>query len=98
MYLELNKLNIPVKYNKAFKDKLIGMMFKKRKEKILYCFSNCNIIHTFFMFQNIDAIMTDKNNKILYYYNNLKPNKIILPKRNVYYTYEISHGLLDIKK
>lgn len=98
MYLELNKLNIPVKYNKSFKDKLIGMMFKKKKEKILYCFPNCNSIHTFFMFQNIDVIMTDKNNKILYYYNNLKPNKIVLPKKNVYYTYEISNGFLDIKK
>ena len=41
-----------------------------------------------FMFINIDVYMTDNNNKILYIYKNLKPNKIILPKKNVYYTYE----------
>ena len=98
MYLDLNKLNIPIKYNHSFKDKLIGMMFKKKKENILYCFPNCNSIHTFFMFQNIDVIMTDKNNKVLYHYTNVKPNRIILPKKNVYYTYEISHGFLNIKK
>ncbi len=40
------------------------------------------------MFQPIDVIMTDVNHKILYLYSNLKPCKIILPKKNVYYTYE----------
>ena len=44
------------------------------------------------MFQNIDVIMTDKTNKILYTYENIKPNRIILPKKNVYYTYEFSHN------
>jgi len=41
------------------------------------------------MFKNIDIIMTNKNNKILYTYYNLKPWRIILPKKNVYYTYEL---------
>lgn len=58
-------------------------------------FPNCNSIHTFFMFSNIDVIMTDKNNNVLYIYRNLKPWKLILPKKNVYYTYELPGGTLS---
>ena len=60
----------------------------KRKINVILCFPRCNSIHTMFMFINIDVYMTDKNNKVLHIYKNLKPNKIILPKKNVYYTYE----------
>jgi uncharacterized membrane protein (UPF0127 family) len=38
---------------------------------------------------NIDVVMTDKNFNILYIYKNLKPNKIIFPKKKVYYTFEL---------
>lgn len=63
-------------------------MFKKEIKEGL-CFPKCNSIHTFFMKINIDVIMTDKDFNILYIYKNLKPNKIILPKKNVYYTFEL---------
>jgi len=46
---------------------------------------------------NIDVYMTDKNNKILYIYKNLKPGRIILPKKNVYYTYETPLNYYDYK-
>ena len=72
---------------KSFKDRLFGLMFKKN---INYCllFNKCNSIHTFFMKENIDVVMTDKNNKILYIKKNMKKNRIILPKKGVYKTYE----------
>lgn len=71
-----------------FKDRLIGVMFKKKKIDRCYYFPNCNSIHTFFCFQNIDIVMTDKNNNIIYEYNNFKPWKIILPKKDVKNVYE----------
>ncbi len=71
---------------KNFKDRLIGNMF--RDEIIDMCFPKCNSIHTFFMRKSIDVFMTDKDSKILYIYKNLKPWRVILPKKNVYYTYE----------
>lgn len=40
--------------------------------------------------------MCDKNNNILFKYKDLKPNRIILPKKNVYYTYEFSSNMIDI--
>ena len=81
----------------SFYSRLTGLMFKKNINYGLL-FKRCNSIHTFFMKENIDVIMTDKNNRILYYYKNLKPNKIILPKKNVYNTYEFPiNKLVDIK-
>lgn len=59
------------------------------------CFPKCNSIHTFFMYQNIDVVMTDENNRILYFYQNLKPWKIIGPKKGVYYTYEFPANSMD---
>lgn len=63
-------------------------MFTKKIDKCL-CFPKCNSVHTFFMLEPIDIIMTDKNYKILYIFKNVKPYKIILPKKDVYYTFEI---------
>lgn len=81
-----------IKCYTKFKDRLLGLMFKKQKIDFGICFPKCNAIHTFFMFQSIDVVMTDINHKILYIYPNLKPWKIILPKKNVYYTYELPLG------
>lgn len=85
------KMNINIKMCDSFFKRLKGFMFKKNIDYGL-CFKKCNSIHTFFMFKKIDVIMTDKDNKILYIFNGLGPCRIILPKKNVYYTYEIPNG------
>ena len=41
--------------------------------------------------------MCDRDNTILYYYNNLDKNRVISPKRNVYKTIELPVGYFDIK-
>ena len=57
--------DINIKVAKKFKDRLIGLMFKKNiKYGIL--FRNCRSIHTFFMFEEIDVIATDKKDNILH--------------------------------
>ena len=78
---------------KSFKERLFGLMFKKN---IDYCllFRKCNSIHTFFMKEKIDVVMTDKNDKVLYIKKNLSKNKIILPKKNVYNTYEFPNNFI----
>lgn len=75
----------------TMKSRLIGFMGARKIDKIL-CFPKCNSVHTFFMKSNIDIYMTDKNNKILFIFKNVKKNKIILPKKGVYYTYETPVG------
>ena len=74
-------------YANTFFKKLKGLMFTKDCNYIMKF--KCNGIHTFFMKFNIDVILTDKNHQILYIYKNISPNKIILPKKGVKYTYEI---------
>lgn len=98
MYIIIDDKKIPLKEAKSFKDKLIGLMFKKNINFALKF--KCNGIHTFFMKENIDVILCDKYNNILFTYKNLKKNKIIFPKKNVYYTYELPSNTIkeNIKK
>lgn len=83
----INNKNIEIKDCTNFIDKFKGLMFKKNFNYGLKL--KCNGIHTFFMKENIDVILTDKNNIILYIYKNVKPCRIIMPKKNVCFTYEL---------
>ena len=64
---------------KSFKDKLLGLMNKKNIDYGLLI-TNCKSIHTFFMKENIDVLLLDKNNRILMINRNIKPNKILVFK------------------
>lgn len=75
----------------SFKSRFLGNMGKKKIEKVLL-FLKCNSIHTFFMKEPIDIVMIDKNNTVLYCYTNLKPWKIIWPKKKVFATLEFPKG------
>lgn len=81
---------------KSFYSRLKGFMFTRGINKALL-FDKCNSIHTFFMKENIDVIMCDKDNKILFYYNNLGKNKIILPKKGVSKVFETPSNYFDIE-
>ena len=88
MKLIIDKKEIPLKKADTFFKKLKGFMFTKNIDHALV-FENCNGIHTFFMLNKIDVILTDKDNNILYLYPNLKKWRVLLPKKKVYYTYEL---------
>lgn len=96
MKLYHSNKEIILKECKSFKSRLMGFMFKKEFDYALL-FDNCNSIHTFFMKRNIDVIMCDKNNKVLYFYPNLDKRKIILPKKNVKKVIETPSNYFDIK-
>lgn len=85
--IEEQSFNIEI-CNTFFK-RLVGFMFRKKKITIGKCFPNCNSIHTFFMFQKIDVIFCDKNMKIIKIYKSFPKNRIILPVKNAYYTFEL---------
>ena len=71
------------------------MMCKNIDKALL--FKKCNSIHTMFMVSNIDVIFCNDDNVILYYYNNITPNKVILPKKGVTRVYELPVNYFDIK-
>ncbi len=96
MKLIYNNKEITLYECKTFYRRLKGFMFTKNIDKALL-FNKCNSIHTFFMKNNIDVIMCDKNNKILLYYKNLPKNKIILPKKGITKVYETPSNYFNIK-
>jgi uncharacterized membrane protein (UPF0127 family) len=40
----------------------------------------------------IDVVMLNKEKKVVYIYNSFKPNRIILPKRKIYFTLEFPNN------
>ena len=69
MKLEIKKAN-------TFKEKLMGLMFKKNINYGLLI-PNCKSIHTFNMKCNIDVLLLDSNYKVLMINRNVTKNKII---------------------
>ena len=48
---------------------------------------------------NIDVVMTDKDDNVLFIFKDVKPWRIIFPKKGVYSTYEFPSGSIgNIKK
>ena len=81
---------------KSFFSRFKGFMMCKEIDKALL-FKKCNSIHTFFMISNIDVVMCNSDNVVLYYYRDVRPNRIIGPKRYVTRVYELPVNYFDIK-
>ena len=96
MRLLYNDKEIVLYECKSFFSRLKGFMFTKNIDKALL-FDRCNSIHTFFMKENIDVIMCDKDNTILYYYKDLSKNKVILPKKGIRKVYETPRYYFNIE-
>lgn len=99
MYILIGKKKYDLYECDDFYSRFKGLMFVKSFD---YClrFGRCNSIHTFFMSTNIDVIMTDRNNNVLYAFKGVKPWRVILPKKDVYNVYELPSGSItsNIKK
>lgn len=78
MYINVNNKRIEiVKYSKVW-NKFWGLMFRKNTIDKGYYFCKCNNIHTFFMRQNIDVCMIDRNNRIVLLKENVGKNRIVI--------------------
>ena len=98
MFVNINNKKYELHDCINFYDRFTGFMFKKNINNCLR-FHKCNSIHTFFMLESIDVVMTDIDNNVLYIFKNLSPWKIILPKKGVYNIYEFPSGSVsNIKK
>ncbi len=95
MKLRYNNKEIALTECASFFSRLKGFMFCKKIDRALL-FNKCNSIHTFFMYNNIDVIMCNNYNIVLYYYNNFKKNKIILPKKGVSKVFETPSSFFNV--
>lgn len=90
MFTTINSKKYKINIMNTFYKRLKGLMFKKEPIKEIYLFPKCSSIHTYFMKQNIDVCILDKNYKVIYTKENLTKNKILIKKG--YYTLEMPLG------
>jgi uncharacterized membrane protein (UPF0127 family) len=93
MKIIINKQEFNVDVANNFKKRLFGLMGKKNITKGIY-FPKTRSIHTFFMKEEIDVIMIDKNNNVVYYQKGVRKNKIII-KKKAYHTIELPSNSLN---
>lgn len=87
MYLKIKKKKIQITELNSFWERFKGLKFVLEPLDYGLCFPNKKFVTTNFLCQRIDIILTDKENRILYIYENFKSEKYIFPKRKVYYVY-----------
>ncbi len=92
MKVIVDNKEIELEIANSFLKRLKGFMFQNEITKVLRF--KTNSIHTIFMKVNLDIVMTDKNNKILYIYQNFGKGKILI-KKSVYYTYEFPNNFIN---
>ena len=91
MKLFVDKKEIKLEFANTFLKRLKGFMGKKNIKTALRF--KTKSIHTFFMREPIDLLLTTKDNKILYIYKSFSPNKILI-KKDTYYIYELPNNFL----
>lgn len=94
MKIKINNKTIDVIEKNRFFDKFKGIKCVLEPIKEAYQFRS-HYANTYFLFQLVDVVMTDENDKILYMYPNCKTEKFIFPKRKVKYTYFLPLGACD---
>lgn len=80
MYVIINDKKYNIIVMNTFKKRLKGLMFKSEPIQDIYLFPKCSSIHTYFMKQNIDVCIIDKNNVITYTKSNVERGNIIIKK------------------
>ena len=93
MEIVINNQTFNVDVADSFKKKLFGLMGKKDIKKGMF-FPKTRSIHTFFMKENIDVLMVDKDYQVVYYQKNLLKNKILI-KKEAYHTIELPSNSLN---
>ncbi len=87
MYLRVKKKKIMIKELFGFWNRFKGLKFVLDPIDYVVKFSHKKFVTTNFLCQKIDIILTDREDKILYIYENFKSEQYILPKCKVYNVY-----------
>ncbi len=90
MYIVINDKKYDVILMNSFFTRFKGLMFRKDPISDIYMFPKCSSIHTFFMKQEIDVCILDKNFIIKHICHSMKRGRILIKKG--YYTLEMPLG------
>ena len=87
MYLQVKRKKIKLIELTKFWDRFKGLKFILEPINYGLRFPKKRFVTTNFLCQRIDIVLTDKEDNILYIYENMKTEKYIFPKRKVYNVY-----------
>lgn len=87
MYIKVKNRKIKLEEANTFWERLKGLKFVLGPLEYGVRFPNKKSSNTNFLFEKIDVILTDKEEKILYLIENLGTEKKIRRKKDVYNTY-----------
>ncbi|MBR2245955.1 MAG: hypothetical protein IJ880_02820 [Bacilli bacterium] len=93
MYIKINRKKYKIVELTKFWDRFKGLKFNLEKLDHIIKFPHKKFVSTDFICQKIDIILTDKDEKILYIYDEFETEKYIFPKRKVYNVYFFPVGL-----
>ena len=92
MYLKVNNKKLYIREMTKFFDRLIGLRFYFRTLDFAMKFPKKKRINTYFYFQSVDVILTDKEEKIIRLIESCPTEKKIRKKRKVYNIYLVPLG------
>lgn len=87
MYLQVKRKKIKLIELTGFWNRFKGLKFVLEPIKYGVKFPKKRFVTTNFLCQKIDIVLTDKEDNILYMYENMKTEKYIFPKKKVYNVY-----------
>lgn len=93
--MKIIKVDTLIKAN-TFSRKLRGYMFTKRPTKReIMIFENCNSIHTFNMWFEIDVLFLDRENRVVKKFKSLRKGRLLMPVKGASVVVEAPDGLFD---
>lgn len=95
MYLKIKNKKVQLVEANTFWERLKGLKFVLGPLKYGVRFPKKKSSNTNFLFENIDVILTDKEDKILFLIENLGTEKKVHKRKNVYNTYFVPVGTVN---
>ena len=98
MYIKMKNKKVKLVEANTFWERLKGLKFVLGPLEYGVRFPKKKSSNTNFLFERIDVILTDKDDKILYLIENLGTEKKVRRKKDVYNTYFVPRGTVkDLK-
>jgi len=92
MYLKIKNKKLEIVELTKFWERFKGLKFNLKKLDYVVKFPHKKFVSTDFICQNLDIVLTDKNEKIIKIYIDFPTEKYIFPKRKVYNVYFLPLG------
>ncbi len=92
MYLKINSKQVKLEEYISFKDRFKSLKFNFNKLDHAIKFPKKRFFNTVFFVQNVDIVLTDKEDKVIGTYENVRSEKYFIHKKKTYNVYLLPLG------